>query len=76
MLYFRERDTRRNYAQLFTRLATKARLLRSSCCRGHLAWHRNLISGIFYNYDVTRQTISDDARAEARLNNQQLSDKL
>jgi hypothetical protein len=25
---------------------------------------------------VTRQTVSDDARAEARLNNQQLSDKL
>jgi hypothetical protein len=35
-----------------------------------------IISGIFYPYDVTRQTVSDDARAEARLNNQQLSDKL
>jgi hypothetical protein len=35
-----------------------------------------IISGIFYTYDVTRQTVRDDARAETRLNNQQLSDKL
>jgi hypothetical protein len=75
MLYFRERDTRRMYGQLFTRLATKARLLRPSCCRGRLAWHR-IISGIFYTYDVTRQTVRDDARAETRLNNQQLPDNL
>jgi hypothetical protein len=35
-----------------------------------------IISGIFYTYDVTRQTVRDDARAETRLNNQQLPDNL
>jgi hypothetical protein len=35
-----------------------------------------IISGIFYTYDVTRQTVKDDARAETRLNNQQLPDNL
>ena len=35
-----------------------------------------IISGIFYTYDVTRQTVRDDARAETRLNNQQLFDNL
>ena len=35
-----------------------------------------IISGIFYTYDVTRQTVRDDARAETRLNNQQLPDTL
>ena len=35
-----------------------------------------IISGIFYPYDVTRQTVRDDARAETRLNNQQLPDNL
>ena len=34
------------------------------------------ISGIFYTFDVTRQTVRDDARAETRLNNQQLPDNL
>ena len=34
------------------------------------------ISGIFYTFDVTRQTVRDDARAETRLNNQQLPDTL
>ena len=35
-----------------------------------------IISGILYTYDVTRQTVRDDARAETRLNNQQLPDNL
>ena len=35
-----------------------------------------IISGIFYTYDVTRQTVRDDARAETRFNNQQLPDNL
>jgi hypothetical protein len=35
-----------------------------------------IISGIFYTYDVTRQTVRNDARAETRLNNQQLPDNL
>jgi hypothetical protein len=35
-----------------------------------------IISGVFYTYDVTRQTVRDDARAETRLNNQQLPDNL
>ena len=35
-----------------------------------------IISGIFYTYDVTRQTVRDDVRAETRLNNQQLPDNL
>jgi hypothetical protein len=35
-----------------------------------------IISGIFYTYDVTRQTVRYDARAETRLNNQQLPDNL
>jgi len=35
-----------------------------------------IISGIFYTYDVTRQSVRDDARAETRLNNQQLPDNL
>jgi hypothetical protein len=35
-----------------------------------------IISGIFYTYDVTRQTVRDDARTETRLNNQQLPDNL
>ena len=35
-----------------------------------------IISGIFYTYDVTRQTVRDDARAETRLTNQQLPDNL
>ena len=35
-----------------------------------------IISGIFYTYDVTRQTVRDDVRAETSLNNQQLPDNL
>jgi hypothetical protein len=35
-----------------------------------------VISGIFYTYDVSRQTVLDDARAEAHLSSQQFPDDL
>ena len=35
-----------------------------------------VISGIFYTYDVSRQTILDDARAEMHVSSQELPDDL
>jgi hypothetical protein len=68
-------NTRRNNAQLFTRLARRLDyfdLLAVAALLLGIA----IISGVFYTYDVTRQTVRDDARAETRLNNQQLPDNL
>ena len=35
-----------------------------------------VISGIFYTYDVSRQTVLDDARAEMHVSGRQLPDDL
>ena len=35
-----------------------------------------VICGIFYTYDVSRQTVPDDARAEVHLRSQELPDNL
>ena len=75
MLYFRERDTSatmRNYLLALRRRLDYFDLLAVAALLLGIA----IISGIFYTYDVTRQTVRDDARAETRLNNQQLPDNL
>jgi hypothetical protein len=69
-------DTRPGDAQqVFIRLATEARLLRASCYCGNLAGGA-IIAGIVFTYDLSRQTVLDDARAQAQLHSKQLPDDL